>query len=124
MATLTLTAAWVNLVSTGAAVSGRTLDGRTVTYAHDGEVRTYAGGRQRAITREGEHGTYVMTLRLLARADVDTLRSWVGQVVQIRDNQGRLLVGTYFTTGEVEHKGSPGFFDVPLTVLAVTPAGA
>lgn len=118
MATLTLTRLWVNLVATGAAITAGSLPGRAVANVQAGEVRTFAGGRQRAITRAGVQGTYDVTLRLVPRADVDTLKSWIGQPVQVRDNLGRLLVGVYFGVPEIERKGQT-LFDVALSVKAV-----
>jgi hypothetical protein len=96
MATLTLNKMWVNLVSTGAGVSGQAAIGRTEDYTLPGEVRTYAGGRRRSITSVGEVGTYKWQYRLVPRTTVDTLHSWIGLLVQVRDTRGRRLFGAYF----------------------------
>lgn len=120
MATLILTRLWLNLVATGAAVSGYSLPGRGVDYAMDGAVATYAGGRQRSITRQGVHGTYGVTLVLMTRADITTLRGWMGQAVQARDDRGRVFVGVFVDVPEVERQGIPDKFDVPLTLRLVS----
>jgi hypothetical protein len=102
MATLNLTKVFVNLVSTGAAVSGVSARDRAEDYTIPGETRTYAGGRRRAITQAGELGTYKFQLMLISRASVDTLRSWQGQTVQVRDNKGRRFFGVFYGVSVVE----------------------
>lgn len=120
MATLTLTRVWLNLIATGAAVSAYSKPGRDVTYENKGEVRTYAGGRQRAITQEGEIVTLPFTLQDVVRADIDTLRSWKGLAVQYRDNRGRLFNGSLFVVVEQERFNEPLLYEVPLVLRGVS----
>ena len=120
MATLKLSKIWVNLASSGQAVASASAPGRPESYQIGGEVRTYAGGRQRAITRKGEAGTYEFRLLLLDRDAVETLRDWTGQLVQVRDNRGRRYFGVYFGLGVVEQRGrSTWHVDITLRVVTV-----
>jgi hypothetical protein len=96
---LTLTQTFINLVSTGAFVSGGAQPGRSETYKYGGHVDTYASGRQRAITAEGEIGTFGFQLRYISRSTVDTLRSWANSLVQVRTGRGGKFYGVYFETG-------------------------
>lgn len=118
MATLTLTAVWLNLVSTGESVSAPST-GRSQSYSMDGEVRTYAGGRQRFIGQEGEHGQFTVTLRLLSLATVTRLRTWKGQTVLFRDRRGQLMYGV-FTQVTPSTEWKDGRYDVEVALRLVT----
>jgi hypothetical protein len=96
MATLTLTKTWINLLTSGVAVSGQTARDRPENYTVPGAVRPYAGGRQRAVTSAGVLGTYKFQLLLVSRATVDTLYSWQGLTVQVRDHKGRRFFGVFY----------------------------
>lgn len=96
MATLTLPLTFVNLMATGAFVSGQAAIGRAEAYAQTGNVYTLAGGRRRAIISKGEISLFSFELRFIPRASVDTLRTWIGQLVQVRDTKSRRFFGVYF----------------------------
>ncbi len=96
MVSVMLDKTWVNLVSTGAGVAGKAALGRTEDYTAAGNIITYANGRRRSITFAGEVGTFKWQYRLVPRSTVDTLHSWIGQLVQARDTQGRRFFGTFF----------------------------
>lgn len=102
MATLALNKVWINLMATGQGVSGVSARDRAETYQVPTEVRTYAGGRRRAVTSAGELGSYKVQLLLISRASVETLRSWQGQLVQMRDHKGRRFFGIYSSVDIVE----------------------
>lgn len=102
MATLVLNRVWVNLVATGQGVSGMSARDRSEDYAVPLEVRTYAGGRRRSIRSAGTMGGYKVQLLLIPRATVDTLVSWEGQLVQVRDHKGRRFFGVYPSVEVVE----------------------
>lgn len=118
MATLTLTKVFVNNVATGTAVSGWSARGRSEAYEAPGETRTYAGGRRRAIVGAGEAGSYSFQLRRISRTDVETLRGWVGQTVQVRDTKGRRFFGVYFAVDVIEYMDSK--WDVAIKLSVVT----
>lgn len=120
MGTLTLTKTWINLLSTGQAVSAYRADDDAEAYEVQGDVVTYAGGRQRSVSSEGVAGTFTFQLRLVPDADVTTLQSWIGQAVQVRDNRGRVLFGTYFAVGKKPWKDQLGTYDVAITLRTVT----
>ncbi|MEU4367559.1 hypothetical protein [Micromonospora chersina] len=125
MTMLILDRVWINRLDTGEAVAAKSWD-RSPTYDMDGEVRTYAGGRQRSITTEGERGAFSFTLRKLPLATVEVLRSWKGIAVQVRDHRGQSWVGVYFQVTPKEPLTTPGapggyWWDVDLTVRTVTP---
>ncbi|MEV4197008.1 hypothetical protein [Micromonospora globbae] len=123
MATLNLDRVWINRLDTGEAVAAQSWD-RSQSYEKDGEVRTYAGGRQRAISAEGERGTFAFTLRKLPLSAVELLRSWKGLAVQVRDHRGQRWTGVYFTVTPLEPLVPPGpgpyWYDVALTLRTVT----
>jgi hypothetical protein len=102
MVTLLLTKTFVTLMATGATVSAQTGRGRGEDYEVAGQVLTYAGGRRRSITSIGEAGTYRFVLLLVSRSDVDLLRAWQGQLVQVRDNRGRRFFGVYYKVALTE----------------------
>jgi hypothetical protein len=106
MATLQLTQLWINLWATGAAITGQTWISPEEDFARPGQRRLYAGGRTRAITQAGDLGTFKFRLALVDRATVDTLRTWAGQTVQVRDHRGRRFVGTYFAVAVTARRGS------------------
>ena|SRR5690349_16993308 len=120
MTTLTLDKIWVNLVATGDSVSGYSAFGRSIVKEAAGEVRTYGGGRQRSISQVGVRGTYTFTLRFLTQAQVDTLESWMSQLVQVRDNLGRKYFGVYYSLPATEVIRGQIQFDVTLELNLVT----
>lgn len=120
MATLILDKLWVNLLATGQAVSAYSARDREEAYTVPGETRTYAGGRRRSVTSAGQLGRYKFVLRQLTRTDVETLRGWCGQTVQIRDNKGRRFFAVYYGIDIAEWKDLSAFYDVSLSADAVT----
>lgn len=120
MATLNLTAIWINLMSSGAAVSAQSAQGRGEGYTTAGSVRSYAGGRQRSVMTVGEAGSYAFVLRLVPRSTVDTLRTWAGQAVQVRDNKGRRFFGVYYALAISEWVDSSTVWDLAITLSVVT----
>lgn len=122
MATLNLTRVFINLYATGAAVSAVSAPGRSESYQVAGETRMYAGGRRRSMTQQGELGSYSVTLLQVPRVDVETLRGWKGQVVQVRDHKGRLFTGTFFVVAIAEYRDTATVFDVAIALDTLTVA--
>lgn len=126
MAAVTLDRVWINHLDTGEAVSAKSFD-RSQSYDQDGEVRTFAGGRQRAFTVEGERGSFSFTLRKVSLETVEVLRSWKGLPVQVRDHRGQRWVGVFFEVTPVEPAVAPGapssyWYDVAIPLRTVTAA--
>ena len=119
MAILQLDRVWVNRLDTGEAVSAISGRNRPQNHGLAGEVRTYAGGRQRAISVAGERSQFEVTLRLVSLATITLLRTWKGIPVQVRDHRGQLFVGVFFDVRVLEH-ASPTEYDVALPVRVVT----
>lgn len=119
IAQLTLTKVFLNLIATGDSLSAQST-GRSQSYGMDGDVRTFAGGRQRFVSREGEHGQFTVTVRRLTLAQISILRSWQGLAVQFRDRRGQLFNGVFTTvTPTVEWKDL-FLYDVEVTLRMVT----
>ncbi|MCX5066898.1 hypothetical protein OOJ91_13685 [Micromonospora lupini] len=126
MATLILDRVWINRLDTGEAVSAGSVD-RSQQYEQDGEVITFAGGRQRAVATEGERGTFGVTLRRVSLATVGKLRDWMGVAVLVRDHRGQRWTGVFFTVMPSEPPVAPGptaayWYDVALTLRTITAA--
>jgi hypothetical protein len=120
MALVTLDRVWVNQLATGEAVSAFSAPERPRVIGMDGEVRTYAGGRRRSVTAEGVHGQWGGTLRRVTKAVVDTLESWLGETVQVRDHRGLVLYGVFYQVTPIEIRGQNLLWDVALVVNVVT----
>lgn len=97
MASVVLDRVWVHLASD--------LNSHVTFFSADwsdnrsarGEVRTYANGRRRVIRRAGTSRQIGFTAKVLTRVQVDTLVSWAGRVVLVRDTKGRKVYCTFFT---------------------------
>lgn len=118
MATLQLDRVWLNLMSTGDALSAYS-NGRTRNMAVDGEVRTYGGGRRRSVTAVGRGNSMAFTLVNLQVLEMVTLENWLGLEVMYRDFRGQRFVGAYFSLEYREHK-DPGRWDIGLTLNEVS----
>lgn len=97
MATLTLDRLWLNLMSTGEGIASKHKSMPDELWNNEGDVRTYAGGRQRAVSVEGEVGTFSFVLLEVNNATWDKLRSWKTLAVQVRDMRGRRFFGVFFS---------------------------
>jgi len=103
VATLTLTKLWLNRMDGGAAVSAQS-SGRARAHDMFGEVRTYAGGRQRSRTVAGERGQFTFRLEDVTLTTIDLLRTWIGRDVQVRDHRGQRFFGVFFGVNIIERK--------------------
>lgn len=119
MVAITLDRTFVNLVATGAVIQAYTGRGRSRNYRTDGAVQAFAGGRYRSIALEGVAGQQTFMLRDVSTADIDTLKSWIGETVLVRDNRGRRMFGTYYEVG-YQDRMLDGYYDVTLNVVEVT----
>lgn len=61
-----------------------------------GQVQVYAGGRRRIISTPGDVRQSALTFQRVSAADLETLRSWRGRVLLLRDYQGWRRWGTFF----------------------------
>lgn len=122
MATLALTKVWINRLDTGEAVSAQSAPGRARSRSKTGEVRTYAGGRQRSVTQAGLRGQWDVTLVRVPLATVELLETWIGLPVQVRDHRGQRFVGVYYDVPAAEHQDNIALYDVPLSLRLVTAA--
>lgn len=68
---------------------------RAHAFATDGEVRFY-GKRRRVITTDRKSATFPVVLQWLTVPDLAQIEAWQGQVVLLRDPQGRRVFGTFF----------------------------
>lgn len=118
MATLTLTQLWINRMDTGEGYGYYTTD-RGIAKSSDGEVRTYAGGRRRAITKAGVNSTFQVTVRQLTLVQKTLLESWIGLSLEIRDHRGQRWVGVFFDVKTVEWKAPPTY-DCAIILTEVT----
>lgn len=76
-----------------------------------GEVRRYANGRRRTVTRVGQSESVRVTVHISDRTQYDQLKDWCGSLLMLRDKRGRKLWGSYFDLDVTEL--------VPSTFLAV-----
>lgn len=120
MATLNLTKAWINNAATGEAVNAQRLADDTDESSIEGRVGTYSGGRRRAITQEGVAATWQITLVQVSYTDTETLRSWMGETVLVRDNRGRKVYGVVLAVPRAPWKELLDTYDVALTVQTVS----
>ena len=120
MATLSLTKLFVNLVRTGEAVSAQSGIGKPQQWAIEGDVKTYAGGRQRAVSTVGEAGEEGVTLMDCTLVQRDTLRLWAGETVQVRDHRGQIWFGTYFSLSVVEVRNPFTLYNITFNLKVVT----
>jgi hypothetical protein len=118
VATLALSKIWINRMDGGAAVSAQS-SGRARAHDMNGEVRTYAGGRQRSRTVAGERGQFTFRLEDVSLTTVDLLRTWSGRDVQVRDHRGQRFFGVFFGVNIIERK-EPAFYVVELMLRTVT----
>lgn len=117
MAQLNLVRVWINRMDTGEGLSAPS-SGRSRAHSMAGEVRSYAGGRQRSIVVEGERGTFSFTLLRLTLDEVDTLRLWTGDTVQVRDHRGQRFFGVYYDVAITEYKDN--YYSVGISLATVT----
>lgn len=88
--------------------------------AQPGQVRTYANGRRRSVTRAGISRTINLTFDVVAdRASLDLLRSWRGQVVLFRDPRGRKVWGVFYEI-EIDENVAVDIAEVSLSLTELT----
>lgn len=119
MVMVTLGKTYVNLVATGELITGYTGKGRTRAKSQEGSAQKFAGGRFRSISVEGVAGEQTFVLRDLTYANIQTLETWIGQLVLIRDNRGRRMFGVYYDVGYTDGPNE-NYYDVTLNVKEIT----
>lgn len=119
MAVLNLTRVWLNRTDTGDAVSAQSSIGKGQQHSVDGDVSTWAGGRQRSMVVEGERSTLPITLHLLSLSTVATLRAWKGVPIQVRDTRGQRWFGTFFQV-DVTERREADLYDVAFSLRTLS----
>lgn len=123
MATVTLDRLWLVNVATAETISSLTDTGRDQVWLVSGAVRTYAGGRQRAISTAGMAGTWTITLVEVPLTTVALLKTWLenGVTVLVRDHRAQSMYGTFFQVdiGEKFGKGPLAVYTVKVAFLFV-----
>jgi hypothetical protein len=120
MATLILPKVFIDRLDTGEYIAAYSAPQRTRSKEITGDVRQYAGGRQRSYSQIGTSGTWAVKLRDLTMSTVETLEEWMGREVQVRDHRGQLFNAVFFAVPVEEHKAAPNLYDVSLTFKFIT----
>lgn len=90
------------------------------TDAADAEVRRYGRGRDVLVVRPGQTRTIPITLRRVSWADLQTLRSWTGRLLMLRDLNGRKAFGVYRQVDATDVRAEQLAETVSLTFQTVT----
>lgn len=101
--TVTLTGVWVNLAADPSQSVRLDTPAVQASESGPGEIRRYAGGRYRSITRVGTQEVVTVQFRYQARTDLLTLRDWINKTVLYRDLFGRRFYATYQDVPETEN---------------------
>ncbi len=103
---LQLTKFWITNVVTLDSIGAQSEETRPWQSAVKGEVRTYAGGRQRAVGSIGKSTTWKVTLVELTQTEAELLEEWMSQGVTVfaRDHRGQAMYATFFSVGRGETK--------------------
>lgn len=121
MASVTLEDAWFHLASDLATSTTAALTGASESAARPVEVRRYANGRLRQVTRPGVQQTLTVGLELVSRTTIDLLRSWIGLLIVYRDPLGRLVYGVFGDLSVEEVSGADGTYaNAALTIQQVS----
>jgi hypothetical protein len=96
MATVTLDTVTLSLASSPATMLFLDVPALEDTDSLIGEVRAYANGRTRSITKPGSTRTIPLAPDWVSAADIVTLKSWRGQTVLLRDPFGRKVWGVFY----------------------------
>jgi hypothetical protein len=119
MTSLVLNKIWLNRTDTGEAISGASARERGSGWSMDGEVRTYASGRRRAISIQGLKGEVSRTLVQVDFATKEKLITWMGANLQMRDHRGQKFFGVFFAV-DVREYMRPDLYAVTVTLQTTT----
>lgn len=124
MVAVQLTKLWLVNIVTQEMISAQSGRSKSQAFSVKGEIRTYAGGRQRAIGSTGLSGQWVFTLMELSQANVDMLKTWMafGVTVLARDHRGQFMYGTFFSVDIAENMAqfySTATYTADITLQAV-----
>lgn len=119
MTTLLLQKLWLNRLDTGEAIAGASGRQPSTGYAMDGQVRTYASGRRRAVSTEGLKVEVQRTMVALDYPTKETLISWLGSSVQLRDYRGNKWFGVFFEISVGEYM-RPDLYQATITLQSTT----
>lgn len=83
-------------------------------------VRVYAGGRRKIITTPDDDVSYPLILNWVTDTDTNTLLSWRGQVLLLRDALGRRVFGTILKIDQTDvAQGTEFFHDLTIIFIQV-----
>lgn len=102
---LQLTKMWLVNLATAEMLGAQTGQDRGWAASVRGEVRSYAGGRQRAVGSIGKASTWKFTLVELTQVQCELLEAWMNQGVTLlaRDHRGQFMYGTFFEVDRGEN---------------------
>ena len=115
MASVTLGDFWLNLASDPSQFVVIRRAASTWSTSQSGEVRQYASGRLRTISRGGRTGQTTAHVRTTDMALIATLTDWIGQTVCVRDERGRKAFGVYFDVPQTDDVARRVEFDLTIT---------
>lgn len=103
MASVSLETVWLNLASDLSKSVQLEVSSLNDDEGITGEVRVYAGGRTRSVSRAGSRRQIRVSFDVLDnRPQLATLRSWVGLTVLFRDPFGRKVYAVFYSVPAVE----------------------
>ena len=82
------------------------------------DVRTYAGGRNRAVTRVSRRQQLAVRAVNISAATLEQLDDWTGHLLMFRDKPGRLVFGVYAALDVTDWKD--GAYDAAFSFVEVT----
>ena len=89
-------------------------------YTSPGELREYAGGRFRLVTRGTQRRQNQVSANYVSLTTREALEALVGQVVLYRDGRGRVFFGTILNAKATEIAGPASLCNVSFVVSEVT----
>lgn len=119
MPVLTLSKLWINRMDTGEAISGASGRDRATGYSVDGNVRTYASGRRRAVAVVGLRAEVSRSMVMVDYATKELLVSWIGALVQMRDHRGNKWFGVFYAV-DVDEYMRTDLYSIGITLQVTT----
>lgn len=120
MASVSLETLWVNNAADLSDSAALPLSALTWKPTRQGDVRTYAGGRRRLVTRVGSARSADIALEYVDRDLVNRLDAWTGALLCFRDPMGRKFYGVFLDPSFEEQDDGSDHANVSFTVYEVT----